>query len=151
LDKKPKPSEETVKHLATALNVEDFVATLLVQRGINTFEEAKAFFRPSLDNLHDPYLMKDMKNASRSNRKRRKYSCFGDYDVDGTTAVSLVSSYLKPITLMLLPIFRIGMTKVTAFHLKELTLQMTMVFAYYRFRLWYKIDRSCGIRQSKKY
>jgi single-stranded-DNA-specific exonuclease len=61
LDKKPKPSEETVKHLATALNVEDFVATLLVQRGINTFEEAKAFFRPSLDNLHDPYLMKDMK------------------------------------------------------------------------------------------
>jgi single-stranded-DNA-specific exonuclease len=64
---------------------------------------------------------------------------FGDYDVDGTTAVSLVSSYLKPITLMLLPIFRIGMTKVTAFHLKELTLQMTMVFAYYRFRL-------CGIK-----
>jgi hypothetical protein len=41
------------------------------------------------------------------------------------------------------------MMKVTAFHLKELTLQMTMVFAYYRFRLWYKIDRSCGIRQSK--
>ena len=60
---KPNPPEETVKHLAKALNVEDFVATLLVQRGITTFEEARAFFRPSLDNLHDPFLMKDMDKA----------------------------------------------------------------------------------------
>ena len=60
---KPKPSEDKVKHLAQALNVEDFVATLLVQRGIETFEDAKRFFRPSLDDLHNPYLMKDMEKA----------------------------------------------------------------------------------------
>ena len=96
---KPKPSEETVKHLAKAINVEDFVATLLVQRGINTFEEAKAFFRPSLDNLHDPYLMKDMEKAveriEKAIENEENILVFGDYDVDGTTAVSLVSSYLK--------------------------------------------------------
>nr|WP_309757749.1 single-stranded-DNA-specific exonuclease RecJ [Flavobacterium sp.] len=96
---KPKPSEDIVKHLATALHVEDFVATLLVQRGINTFEEAKAFFRPSLDNLHDPYLMKDMEKAVKRIEKaienEENILVFGDYDVDGTTAVSLVSSYLK--------------------------------------------------------
>ncbi|MFV8361781.1 single-stranded-DNA-specific exonuclease RecJ [Flavobacterium sp. ZT3P35] len=96
---KPKPSEETVKHLATALNVEDFVATLLVQRGINTFVEAKAFFRPSLDNLHDPYLMKDMEKAveriEKAIENEENILVFGDYDVDGTTSVSLVSSYLK--------------------------------------------------------
>jgi protein-tyrosine phosphatase len=59
---KPKPSEDKIKHLAQA-HVEDFVATLLVQRGIETFEDAKNFFRPSLDHLHDPYLMKDMDKA----------------------------------------------------------------------------------------
>jgi single-stranded-DNA-specific exonuclease len=51
--------------LAQALNVEDFVAQLLVQRGIETFEDAKLFFRPSLEHLHDPYLMKDMDKAAR--------------------------------------------------------------------------------------
>jgi hypothetical protein len=60
---KPKPSEEKVKQLAQALNVKDFVATLLVQRGIETFDEAKRFFRPTLNDLHDPYLMKDMEKA----------------------------------------------------------------------------------------
>jgi single-stranded-DNA-specific exonuclease len=86
LDLKTKTFRD-LKHLATALNVEDFVATLLVQRGINTLRK-QSIFRPSLDNLHDPYLMKDMEKARthrESNRKRRKYSCFGDYDVDGTT------------------------------------------------------------------
>jgi len=96
---KPKPSEETVKHLAKALNVEDFVATLLVQRGIETFEDAKRFFRPSLDDLHDPYLMKDMEKAvtriEKAIENEENILVFGDYDVDGTTAVSLVSSYLK--------------------------------------------------------
>ena len=96
---KPKPSEEKIMHLAQALNVEDFVATLLVQRGIETFEEAKAFFRPSLDHLHDPYLMKDMEKAVERIEKaianQENILVFGDYDVDGTTAVSLVSSYLK--------------------------------------------------------
>lgn len=96
---KPKPSEEKIKHLAEALNVEDFVATLLVQRGIETFEEARNFFRPSLDQLHDPYLMKDMDKAvariELAISNEENILVFGDYDVDGTTAVSLVASYLK--------------------------------------------------------
>ncbi|PKH66547.1 single-stranded-DNA-specific exonuclease RecJ [Flavobacterium sp. ALD4] len=96
---KPKPSEDKIKHLAQALNVEDFVATLLVQRGIETFEDAKNFFRPSLDHLHDPYLMKDMEKAvariELAIENHENIMVFGDYDVDGTTAVSLVSSYLK--------------------------------------------------------
>lgn len=96
---KSKPSEDKVKDLAQALNVEDFVATLLVQRGIENFEDAKRFFRPSLDDLHDPYLMKDMDKAieriERAIENQENILIFGDYDVDGTTAVSLVSSYLK--------------------------------------------------------
>jgi len=96
---KPKPSEDKVKHLAQALNVEDFVATLLIQRGIETFEDAKNFFRPSLEHLHDPYLMKDMDKAAAriesAIENQENILVFGDYDVDGTTAVSLVSSYLK--------------------------------------------------------
>ena len=96
---KPKPSEETVQHLAKVLNVEDFVATLLVQRGIETFEDARRFFRPSLEDLHDPYLMKDMEKAvariEKAIENEENILVFGDYDVDGTTAVSLVSSYLK--------------------------------------------------------
>lgn len=96
---KPKPAEEKIKHLAQALNVEEFVAGLLIQRGIETFEQAKLFFRPSLDDLHDPYLMKDMDKAVERIEKaianQENILVFGDYDVDGTTAVSLVSSYLK--------------------------------------------------------
>ena len=96
---KPKPSEENVKQLASQLNVDELVATLLIQRGIATFEEARTFFRPSLDDLHDPYLMKDMDKAVTRIEKAiadgENILVFGDYDVDGTTAVSLVSSYLK--------------------------------------------------------
>ena len=96
---KPKPSEDKIKHLAQALNVEDFVATLLIQRGIETFDDAKNFFRPSLEHLHDPFLMKDMDKAvariELAIENQENILVFGDYDVDGTTAVSLVSSYLK--------------------------------------------------------
>jgi single-stranded-DNA-specific exonuclease len=96
---KTRPSEDKIKHLAQALNVEDFVATLLIQRGIETFEDAKNFFRPSLEHLHDPFLMKDMDKAvSRIElaiENQERILVFGDYDVDGTTAVSLVSAYLK--------------------------------------------------------
>jgi single-stranded-DNA-specific exonuclease len=96
---KTKPSQDKIKHLAQALNVEDFVATLLIQRGIETFEDAKNFFRPSLEHLHDPFLMKDMDKAvlriEQAIENQENILVFGDYDVDGTTAVSLVSSYLK--------------------------------------------------------
>lgn len=96
---KPKPDSEKVNHLAQALNVETFVASLLIQRGIETFDQAKQFFRPNLQDLHDPYLMKDMDKAieriEKAIENNENILVFGDYDVDGTTAVSLVSSYLK--------------------------------------------------------
>ena len=96
---KPKPSEDKVKGLAQALKVEEFVARLLVQRGIETFDEARQFFRPTLADLHNPYLMKDMDKAveriEMAIENQENILVFGDYDVDGTTAVSLVSSYLK--------------------------------------------------------
>lgn len=94
-----KPSEDKVKLLAQALDIEEFVATLLVQRGIETFEDARLFFRPTLYDLHNPYLMKDMDKAveriEQAIENQENILIFGDYDVDGTTAVSLVSSYLK--------------------------------------------------------
>ena len=78
------------------------IATLLIQRGIATFDQAKSFFRPSLDHLHDPFLMKDMDVAvnriEQAIVNQENILVFGDYDVDGTTAVSLVSSYLKSIS-----------------------------------------------------
>lgn len=96
---KPKPDSHKVTHLADQLKVDNLIATLLVQRGIETFEQAREFFRPSLDDLHDPYLMKDMDKAvlriETAIANGENILVFGDYDVDGTTAVSLVSSYLK--------------------------------------------------------
>lgn len=95
----PKPEKEKVTQLSNALGVESFVATLLVQRGIETFEEAKKFFRPSLDDLHDPYLMMDMDKAvariEKAIENEENILIYGDYDVDGTTSVALLSSYLK--------------------------------------------------------
>lgn len=96
---KPKPDSQKVKALATQLKVDELIATLLVQRGIETFDQAREFFRPSLDDLHNPYLMKDMDKAvsriESAIANGENILVFGDYDVDGTTAVSLVSSYLK--------------------------------------------------------
>lgn len=96
---KPKPPKEQIQQLAQELNIDFLIATLLLQRGITTFDQAKTFFRPSLDHLHDPYLMKDMDMAvnriEQAIANQENILVFGDYDVDGTTAVSLVSSYLK--------------------------------------------------------
>jgi len=96
---KPQPDPQTTQQLADALSVDASIAALLVQRGVATFEEARQFFRPSLDDLHDPYLMKDMDKAvqriEQAIANNENMLVFGDYDVDGTTAVSLVSSYLK--------------------------------------------------------
>jgi len=96
---KPKPDQALVEKLQSELKVDTIIATLLVQRGIKSYDEARMFFRPSLDDLHDPYLMKDMDKAveriETALANEEKILVFGDYDVDGTTAVSLVSSYLK--------------------------------------------------------
>ncbi|GGW24691.1 single-stranded-DNA-specific exonuclease RecJ [Arenibacter certesii] len=95
---KPKPEEEQIKALATALGVDGLVAQLLLQRGITTFEEAKNFFRPKLSQLHDPFLMKDMEIAvariEEAVANGENILVYGDYDVDGTTSVALLSSYL---------------------------------------------------------
>lgn len=96
---KSKPEKEKVQALQNALQVDEIIATLLVQRGIETYEQAKTFFRPTLQDLHNPYLMKDMDKAvsriEKAITNNENILVFGDYDVDGTTAVSLVSSYLR--------------------------------------------------------
>ena len=89
---------EELKHL---LNIEEVLARLLVSRGITTFEEARCFFRPDLSHLHDPFLMKDMDKAiqriEKALHRSEKILIYGDYDVDGTTSVSLVYSFFKKI------------------------------------------------------
>ncbi len=91
----------TVENLALSLNIDRQLANLLVQRGVSTFEEAKSFFRPSLSDLHDPFLMKDMNLAvdriKSAIDKEEKILVYGDYDVDGTTAVALVYTFLRSI------------------------------------------------------
>ncbi|MBE7649097.1 single-stranded-DNA-specific exonuclease RecJ [Tenacibaculum finnmarkense] len=98
---KQTPDLLKVTQLAKELSVEKTLAKILVQRNIDTFDKAKQFFRPSLDDLHDPFLMKDMELAVQRIEKaianNENILVFGDYDVDGTTAVSLLSSYLKTI------------------------------------------------------
>ncbi len=91
--------EEKVNALQQSLKVHPIVCKLLVERGIETYEEAKKFFRPELCELHDPFLMKDMDKAvnriSEAISKNEKILIYGDYDVDGTTAVATVYSFLK--------------------------------------------------------
>ena len=91
--------EEEINSLASELNLEWPLAQLLIQRNIKTFQEAKDFFRPDLSNLHDPFLMKDMDKAieriQEAIHSGEKVMVYGDYDVDGTTAVALVYSYFK--------------------------------------------------------
>jgi single-stranded-DNA-specific exonuclease len=94
--------EVTVSALSEALQVDKLVAKLLLNRGIDSFDAAKSFFRPSLEELHDPFLMEDMLKAVNRIRKAldsgEKIMVFGDYDVDGTTAVALVYSYFRKYT-----------------------------------------------------
>ncbi len=98
---KPKPEAQKVTNLAKELGVEEPISRLLIQRDIDTFEKAKQFFRPSLDDLHDPFLMKDMDVAvariEQAIAQGENILVFGDYDVDGTTSVALMSSYLDTI------------------------------------------------------
>lgn len=96
---KDKGDIAVVKQLAGALGVSESLANLMVQRNITSADEAKAFFIPSLDYLHDPFLMKDMNIAvdriSTAIKKNERILVYGDYDVDGTTAVALMYSFLK--------------------------------------------------------
>lgn len=95
---KPTPDFEKINTLADTLQVDKHIATLLIQRGVETYEDAKKFFRPSLQDLHDPYLMKDMDKAveriEKALQHRENILVYGDYDVDGTSAVALMSSFL---------------------------------------------------------
>jgi len=88
-----------VKHLSAALNVNMIIARLLVQRGITTFNDAKTFFRPRLSDLLNPFLMKDMDKAvarvEQAIANKEKVIIYGDYDVDGTTSVAMMYSFLK--------------------------------------------------------
>lgn len=94
--------EEYQTQITEVLGVSPVLTKLLVQRGVNNFEEAKKFFRPVLNDLHDPFLIKDMDRAvERLNKalaKKEKILIYGDYDVDGTTAVALVYMFLSQFT-----------------------------------------------------
>jgi len=96
---KPIPDTVLVNQLATELSIDKVLASLLVQRGVKNFDDAKSFFRPSLDNLYDPFLMMDMDKAIARIEKaiaaKEKIMIYGDYDVDGTTAVALVYSFFR--------------------------------------------------------
>jgi single-stranded-DNA-specific exonuclease len=96
---KPTPPHEQIESLSKAINLNWYLSTILIQRGITTYQAAKTFFRPTLDSLHDPFLMKDMDRAvSRIKEailQNEKILIYGDYDVDGTTAVSLVFRFLR--------------------------------------------------------
>ncbi len=91
-----------VERLATEVGIDKVLAELLVARGVESFEQARSFFRPSLDDLHDPFLMKDMDVAVERLHEaiagKQKILVYGDYDVDGTTAVSLVYSFIRRFT-----------------------------------------------------
>lgn len=92
--------QKKVDELQKALNIHPIICKLLVLRNISTYEQAKKFFRPSLDDLHDPFLMQDMHRAidriTDAIAKNEKILIYGDYDVDGTTSVALVYSFFRP-------------------------------------------------------
>lgn len=98
---KPKQNPEKVQALSQSLQIDAILAQLLIERDVDTFDKAKHFFRPSLDKLHDPFLMKDMDKAvtriEKAIAQGEHILVYGDYDVDGTTSVALMSSYLKTI------------------------------------------------------
>lgn len=96
---KPKNNVKKTNKLCSELGINAVIAELLLHRGIETYQQAKHFFRPSLDLLHDPFLMKDMDEAVSRIEKaignKEKILIYGDYDVDGTTAVSVVYSFFR--------------------------------------------------------
>ena len=98
---RPQGDQEVVARLSNHLRMSPVLTNLLVQRGIDTVEKANKFFNPQLSDLHDPFLMKDMDKAveriERAVANNEKIMVYGDYDVDGTTAVALVYKFLRQI------------------------------------------------------
>ena len=96
---KEQGDEAIITSLSSELSIDRPIAHLLVQRGVTNFQEAKDYFRPNLEKLHDPFLMKDMDLAIQriqiAIQSGEKVMVYGDYDVDGTTAVALVYSFFK--------------------------------------------------------
>ena len=96
---KPAPNEEKINHLAKELQVDKTIAKILCQRNIETFSEAKQFFRPSLADIHDPFLLKDMDIAvariEQAIANKENILVFGDYDVDGASSSALLH-HLQP-------------------------------------------------------
>lgn len=96
---KPEAEAGKVSDLAAKININSFLASILVQRGIESFEQAKAYFRPQITQLHDPFLMKDMQKAvdriTMAIQQKERILVYGDYDVDGTTSVALVFDFLS--------------------------------------------------------
>ena len=99
---KEEPESEIVSHLKDCLSIPEKFAYILAQRGIKTYDEAERYFRPKLTDLHDPFLMKDMDKAVKRLEKAlledEGIMVYGDYDVDGTTSVALVYSFLSKFT-----------------------------------------------------
>src|SRR5690625_494963 len=99
---KPQPGQEKVKHLTKRLGISNTLAYLLALRGIETYEQAKAFFNPNLEDLHDPFLMKDMdlavKRIEKAIAQNENILVYGDYDVDGTSSVALMATFLQEYT-----------------------------------------------------
>lgn len=96
-----KTDQQTAKHLNDVLRIHPALCNILAQRSITNYEDAKSYFRPQLSSLHDPFLMKDMDKAvnrlSAAFKSQEKILVFGDYDVDGTTAVSIMYQFLQKI------------------------------------------------------
>ena len=94
---KDKPNQSDVKSLAEILNIPSFICSLLIHRNINSLKEAQNFFRPNLYNLHDPFLLKDIKKAIKKieDSKSEKIMILGDYDVDGTTSTAMLYTYFN--------------------------------------------------------
>ena len=96
---KPKASQSAIERLGKEINVNPTLANMLINRGVESFDQAKDYFRPSLSQLHDPFLMQDMQAAvqriDKAVKNEESILVYGDYDVDGTTAVALMYSFLK--------------------------------------------------------
>ena len=98
-DYKEQPPADQIERLSNEINVNPILSSLLLQRGISTFDQAKTYFRPTLEQLHDPFLMKDMDKAvdriNEAIRYKQRILVYGDYDVDGTTAVATFFDFLR--------------------------------------------------------